>query len=164
MTHKKVRRSHYKCVLSLRRVLKTRSITMCWLWVDFKITCTLPLKSGYRIRIRMDPLYFWKLDLDLDPDFGEELFPDPHLSQNSEALEAEDSAGEGRGRSQWRPGGTKWSSGGSIDQWSQIQTGPIYYVFCRLYPFSPQPSRYCFGSYLSSLTSTVSPVRARLST
>ncbi len=30
-------------------------------------------------------------------------------------------------------------------------TGPKKFIFCRLYPFSPQPPRQCFGSYLSSL-------------
>jgi hypothetical protein len=41
--------------------------------------------------------------------FHEELDPDSYLhsSQNSEALEAQNRAVEGRGRSQRRPGGSK---------------------------------------------------------
>jgi hypothetical protein len=42
------------------------------------------------------------------------------LSQNSEALEAQNRAVKGRGRFQLRPGDSQWSTGGSIDQWSQI--------------------------------------------
>jgi hypothetical protein len=30
-------------------------------------------------------------------------------------------------------------------------TGPMYSVFCRPYPFSPQPPTTVFGSYLSCL-------------
>ncbi len=42
--------------------------------------------------------------------------------------------------------------------------GPIYFVFCRLYPFSPQPPRQCLGPPVISLlfSNTVSPVRACL--
>ncbi len=32
-------------------------------------------------------------------------------------------------------------------------TVTMYFVFCRLYPFSHQPPRQCLGPYLSSLTS-----------
>ncbi len=35
-------------------------------------------------------------------------------------LKAQNRAVEGCGRSQWRPGGWKWSPGGCIDQWLQI--------------------------------------------
>jgi hypothetical protein len=55
-----------------------------------------------------DPVYFWKLD------------PDPHVSQISEALEAQSKVVGGRERSQCRPGYSKRSPGGSIDQWSKI--------------------------------------------
>ncbi len=60
--------------------------------------------SGLRIRIRMDPLYFGKLDS--DPQKSEKLGRGPHWSQNSEALDAENGALEDRGRTQWRPGGS----------------------------------------------------------
>ncbi len=36
-------------------------------------------------------------------------------SENSGALEAQNGAVEGRGRSQWRPRGSKGSPGGSVD-------------------------------------------------
>ncbi len=35
-------------------------------------------------------------------------------------LETQNRAVEGIGRSRWRPGGSKWSPEGSVDQWSQI--------------------------------------------
>jgi hypothetical protein len=66
------------------------------------------LRPGLRIQIHMNPHNFWNMD------------PDPHLSQNSKALEAQNRAVENRGRSQWRPGGSNWSHGESIDQESQI--------------------------------------------
>ncbi len=40
---------------------------------------------------------------------------DPDQSQNSKALEAQNVAMEGRGRSQLRLGGSTWSCGGSVD-------------------------------------------------
>jgi hypothetical protein len=42
-----------------------------------------------------------------------------------------------------------------------IPTGPMYFVFRRLYPFSPQPTRQCLAPVISSqlLTNTVSPGR-----
>jgi hypothetical protein len=51
------------------------------------------------------------------------------------------------------------------DIWSQ-PTEPMYFVFCRLYPSSLQPTRVCAKllSVISlNLTNTVSPVRACLS-
>ncbi len=51
------------------------------------------------------------------------------------------------------------------DIWSQ-PTEPMYFVFCRLYPSSLQPTRVCARllSVISlNLTNTVSPVRACLS-
>ncbi len=45
--------------------------------------------------------YFWKLD------------SDPHESHYSGDLEAQNGAMKGRGRSQWRRWGSKWSPGGS---------------------------------------------------
>ena len=39
----------------------------------------------------------------------------------SGALVAQNGALEGHGRSEWRRGGSKWSCGGSVDQWSQIR-------------------------------------------
>jgi hypothetical protein len=42
--------------------------------------------------------------------------PDPHESQNFEALEAQNRALKDRGRSHYRTGGSKkWSLGGSVD-------------------------------------------------
>jgi hypothetical protein len=51
-----------------------------------------------RIRIRMDTLYFWKLNP--DPHWSESLNPDPHYSKYSEALGAQNKAVDSRGRSQ----------------------------------------------------------------
>ncbi len=53
-------------------------------------------------------------------------------------------------------------------QWTGKQcltTGPLYFVFCRLYPVSPQPPRQCWLLPVISLflTNSVSPVRACLS-
>ena len=45
-------------------------------------------------------------------------------------FEAQKRALEGRGRSQWRPGGSKWSPAGfSIEQWAQI---PIVWMRSRI--------------------------------
>jgi len=55
--------------------------------------------------------YFWKLDSDPDLHSREKLYPD-----GEEALEAQNRAVEGRGRSQWRREGSKWSNGGSLEK------------------------------------------------
>jgi hypothetical protein len=57
-----------------------------------------------RIRIGSDLHYFYKLDLDPDQQLIKKLDPDPHLSKNPRALEAQNRAVEGHGRSQeaWR--------------------------------------------------------------
>jgi hypothetical protein len=64
----------------------------------------------------MDPHYFKKLD------------PDPHLREKSWIrkvksgdLEVHNKAVRGRGRSQWKCGGSKWSSGRSEDKRSLIR-------------------------------------------
>jgi hypothetical protein len=44
--------------------------------------------------IRIDPHYFWKLYP--DSNLSEKLDPDPYLSQNSKALEAQNRAVKGR--------------------------------------------------------------------
>jgi hypothetical protein len=74
-------------------------------------------ECGYRVSDpypdRLDPHYFWKLD------------PDPLLSQNSEALDAQNRAVEGRWRSQWSPGGSKvhWSRIRiELKSWIRIET------------------------------------------
>jgi hypothetical protein len=46
---------------------------------------------------------------------------DPHQSLNSGAVEAQNGAIKGCGRSQLRPVSAKWSRGGFLDQWSQIR-------------------------------------------
>ncbi len=72
-----------------------------------------------RIFANADPHYFGKLDAD----------PDPHDSVveswnririKVEAVGAQNLAIKGRGRSKWRLGGSKYSSGESVDHWSQI--------------------------------------------
>jgi hypothetical protein len=45
---------------------------------------------------------------------------------------------------------------------SRNLTRPMYFVFCRLYPFSPQPPRQCLGPIpviAILLTNIVSPIR-----
>jgi hypothetical protein len=58
-----------------------------------------PKEGGFRIRIWicMNAHYFWKLDLDLDPDahLSETLDPDSNYNQNSRAIRS-----------------SKWSRGG----------------------------------------------------
>ncbi len=47
-----------------------------------------------------------------------------------------------------------WRSNSIFHLWSGVTTGPKYFVFCRLHPFSPQPcTTTVFGSYLPSLYS-----------
>jgi hypothetical protein len=58
-----------------------------------------------------DPHCLWKLD------------PEPHLRQNTGAVEAQNGAVQVRGRS-------KWSPGGSVGQWSQIR---ITFVRSRIW-------------------------------
>ncbi len=59
-----------------------------------------------------DPYLHQSGKLDLDPDTN------PHLSQNR-AVEAQNGFMEGADTG-WRREGSKWSRGGSIDQWQQI--------------------------------------------
>jgi hypothetical protein len=57
-----------------------------------------------------------KNNSDTEPHQIEKLDPDPHQSQNYEALEAQNGAIEGRGRSQWRHVGSKLRLGGFVEQ------------------------------------------------
>ncbi len=76
------------------------------------------LNPQYRRGCGSGSTFFEKLNP--EPNLSEKRDSDPHWSQNSKDLEAQNRSLEGRGRSQWRPEGSQWSPGGSIDQWSRI--------------------------------------------
>jgi hypothetical protein len=80
------------------------------------------LGDEYALQSRVadpDPLYFGKPDPD-PRRIKRWLDPDLHQSWNSWAVEAQNGAIKGRGWSQWRRGGSKWSPERSTDHWSQI--------------------------------------------
>ncbi len=95
--------------------------------MKFKVLFTICHGSGYRcIRIT-----FWKQDPDADPHQSEKPDPDPLQRRIricikvkiQEPRRLKMDALEGRGRSQWRRGASKWSRVRSVPvcQWLQIR-------------------------------------------
>jgi hypothetical protein len=66
---------------------------------------------------------------DLDPYQSEKPNPNLHHSLNLDTMEAQNEVVEGRRRSQWRHGGSKWSRDGPVCRWSQIR---ITLMRCRI--------------------------------
>ncbi len=65
------------------------------------------------------------------------------------------------GFSAWRNSPRVWPDFKIYRKFSDklLQRGPVYFVFCRLHPFSPQVTTAVFGSYLTSLHSSLTMYR-----